>query len=108
MKYDGTVGFPKFTHVERGETLEVAINREICKVLGCNVDKLVMTPADHLFSRVSHVHGKKFCLHHYTKEVGLETVRQFEKLTLTGSNYGQEVTIVIGNNNYFVASLFVH
>ena len=97
MSYDGTVGFPKCTHLEKGETPEVAINREMCKRLGCGVDKLVVTPADHLLSRVSHVHGKKFCLHHYAIEISLGTVQQLEKSTLTGSNYGQEVTIVIGN-----------
>ena len=35
MRYDGMVGFPGGT-VDKGESPEMAVNREICKWLGCS------------------------------------------------------------------------
>ena len=74
-------------------------NREICKWLECSVDKFAVTPADHLFSKVSHgpKHNKKFCFHSYAKEINLEALQQLEKSSLLGSDYGLEVTAVLDN-----------
>ena len=76
MRYDGTVGFPGGI-VDKGETPEMTVNREICKQLECSVDKFAVTPADHLFSKISHnpKHSNKLCLHSYAKEIRLETLQ---------------------------------
>ena len=100
MRYDGMVGFPGGT-VDKGESPEMAVNREICKWLGCSKDKFAVTPADHLFSKISHDprNDKKFCLHSYAKEISLETLQQLEKSSLVGSDYGLEVTVLLDNIN---------
>ena len=96
MRYDGTIGFPGGT-VDRGETPEMVVNRELCEGLGCGADKVAVTPADYMLSKVSHEHMKEFCLHYYAKEVNLETLQQLEKSILAGSKYGREVTVILDN-----------
>ena len=100
MKYDGMVGFPGGT-VDKGETPEMAVNREICKWLGSSMNKFAVTPADHLFSKILHdpQHTNKFCLHSYAKEISLETLQKLEKYSLAGSDYGLEVTVLLNNIN---------
>ena len=94
MRFDGTLGFPGGI-ADKGETPEMAVNREMSEELGCSVNKFAVTPADHLFSKVSDnlKHGRKFCLHSYAKEISLETLQQLEKSSLVGSDYGLEVII---------------
>ena len=95
MRFDGTLGFPGGI-ADKGETPEMAVNREMSEELGCNIDKFAVTPADHLFSKISHnlKHGRNFCLHSYAKEISLETLQQLEKSSLVGSDYGLEVTAI--------------
>ena len=94
MRFDGTLGFPGGI-ADKGETPEMAVNREMSEELGCSVDKFAVTAADHLFSKVSDnlKRGRKFCLHSYAKEISLETLQQLEKSSLVGSDYGLEVII---------------
>ena len=95
MRFDGTLGFPGGI-ADKGETPEMAVNREMSEELGCSIDKFAVTPADHLFSKISHnlKHGRNFCLHSYAKEISLETLQQLEKYSLVGSDYGLEVTVI--------------
>ena len=92
MRFDGTLGFPGGI-ADKGETPEMAVNREMSEELGCSVDGFAVTPSDHLFSKVSHNlrRGKKFCLHSYAKEISMETLQQLEKSSLLGNDYGLEV-----------------
>ena len=97
MRYDGTVGFPGAT-ADRGETPEMAVNRELSEGLEHDVDKVTVTPADYLLvSKISHEHRKTFCLHYHAKEISLETLQQLEKSILTQNKYGQEVTVTLDN-----------
>ena len=96
MRNDGMVGFPGGT-VDKGESPEMAVNREICKWLRYSKDKFAVTPADHLFLKISHdpQNGHKFCLHSYAKEISLEILQQLERSLLVGSDYGLEVTAIL-------------
>ena len=97
MRYDGTLGFPGGI-ADKGETPEMAVNREMSEEFGCSVDKFAVTPADHLFSKISHdLKDGKNCLHSYAKKISLETLQQLEKSFLVGSDYGLEVTVVLDN-----------
>ena len=97
MRFDGTLGFPG-SILDKGETLEITVNREMGEQLGCSIDKFAVKPTDHLFSKILHnlKHGKN-CLHSYAKEISLETLQQLEKSFLVGSDYGLEVTVVLDN-----------
>jgi len=97
MRFDGTLGFPGGI-VNKGETPEMAVNREMCKELGCSVDKFAVTPADHLFSKLSHnPKDGKYCLHSYAKEISLETLEELEKSSPLSNDYGLEVNAVLDN-----------
>ena len=92
MRFDGTLGFPGGI-ADKGETPEMAVNREMSEELGCSVEEFAITPTDHLFSMTSDnlKRGRKFCLHSYAKEISFETLQRLEKSSLLGSDYGLEV-----------------
>ena len=92
MRFDGTLGFPGGI-ADLGESPEMALNREMCEELGCDVSKFAITPDDHLFSKVSEnlKQGRKYCLHSYAKEISQETLEYIEKCSLEGNDYGLEV-----------------
>ena len=95
MRFDGTMGFPGGI-ADKGETPEMALNREMSEELGCSVDNFAITPADHLFSKISPnlKRGKKLCFHSYAKEISFETLEQLENSSVAGSDYGLEVMTV--------------
>ena len=101
MRFDGTLGYPGGI-ADKGESPEMALNREMSKELGCSVDKFAVTPADHLFSKISHnlKRDKKYCLHSYAKEISFETLQQLEQSSLLGKDYGLEVIIVLVRSIY--------
>ena len=50
MRFDGTLGFPGGI-ADKGETPEMAVNREMSEELGCSVDDFAVTLADHLLNQ---------------------------------------------------------
>ena len=88
IRFDGTLGFPGGV-VDKGETPEMAVNREMCEELGCSPDSCVITTADHVMSQVSY--QTQFCLHFYAKEIAIETLNSMERSAIVCSDYGSEV-----------------
>ena len=88
VRFDGTLGFPG-GNIDKGETPEVAVNREMCEELGCSPDICVILETDHVLSQVSY--KTHFCLHFYVKQISLETLQQMERSMIAGKEYGSEV-----------------
>ena len=88
VRYDGTLGFPGGI-VDKGETPEVAVNREMCEELGCSPEICTILDADHVMSQVSY--KTQFCLHFYAKQISIETLQQIEANVTTCKEYGAEV-----------------
>ena len=91
VRFDGTLGFPGGI-VDKGETPEVAVNREMCEELGCSPDSCVILEMDHVMSQVSY--KTQFCLHFYAKQITLATLQQMERGVITCKEYGSEVHIL--------------
>ena len=92
VRFDGTLGFPG-GYVDKGETPEGAVNREMCEELGCSPDVCIILETDHVMSQVSY--QTQFCLHFYAKEITLATLQQMEKSAIVCSDYGSEVYVNI-------------
>ena len=92
IRFDGTLGFPGGV-VDKGETPEVAVNREMCEELGCSPDSCVILETDHVMSQVSY--KTRFCLHFYAKQITLATLQQMERSAIVCSDYGSEVYMIV-------------
>ena len=90
IRFDGTLGFPGGI-VDKGETPEVAVNREMCEELGCSPDSCIILEKDHVMSQVSY--KTQFCLHFYAKQISLATLQQMERSAIICSDYGSEVCV---------------
>ena len=92
IRFDGTLGFPGGV-VDKGETPEVAVNREMCEELGCSPDICTILATDHVMSQVSY--KTQFCLHFYAKQISIETLQQMERSAIVCSDYGSEVRVIM-------------
>ena len=90
IRFDGTLGFPGGV-VDKGETPEMAVNREMCEELGCSPDICTILDTDHVMSQVSY--KTQFCLHFYAKQISIETLQQMERSAIVCSDYGSEVRV---------------
>ena len=88
VRFDGTLGFPGGI-VDKGETPEVAVNREMYEELGCSLDSCIILEKDHVMSQVSY--KTQFCLHFYAKQIALATLQQMERSVISCKEYGSEV-----------------
>ena len=88
LRSDGTFGFPG-GFVDPGETLEMAVNREILEEIGTElIGELRIVESDHMYSCENPKNS--FVLHFYCKRLPAEKYLEIERNASTAVHFGCE------------------
>jgi len=86
LRFDGRLGFPGGI-IDPGETIELALNREISEEMGPGNPEVLET--DWISSTYSP--GQRLLMHFYCKEISKEEFHKLEKRGLSAEEYGVEI-----------------
>ncbi|XP_014281189.1 U8 snoRNA-decapping enzyme [Halyomorpha halys] len=103
LRFDGHFGFPGGV-VEKGETPEEAVAREMEEEMGILRHNFRIFPEDHVVTHYSE--EKDLLLHFFTKEVSLNRLLNIEATAVKGDYYGEEVMGIVRIPLYTMADGF--
>lgn len=91
LRFDGSFGFVG-GFVDRNETWEQALNRELHEEIGFDSSKRPVKPENYVFS--AYFQGDNLCAHFYILELTYKEYETCEHGVFRAEHYGTEVYII--------------